>query len=103
MTICISDLENKKNIEKIIIHSLDNSLYQASVIINGEEKYITDNDGKLLRSFNILNFQSMFKKFTTDNIVMRHQSAYDEMIAQPLRIDSNAIEIPVGNADLAAD
>lgn len=103
MTVCISELENKQNIEKIIIHSLDNSLYQASVITNGEEQYITDNDGKLLRSFNILNFQSMFKKFSIANIVLRHQSAYDEMIAQPLRTDSNAIEIPVGNADFAAD
>lgn len=102
MTICISKLNQLKNIDKIVIHSLDNSLYQASVIVDGQESYITDKDGKLLRGFNVLNFQALFTKLNT-NVVMQHQSAYDEMIGQPLRTDSNAIEIPIGNAELAAE
>lgn len=103
MAVDISTLKKSTRIDKVIIHSLDCSLYQASIIIDGEEHYLTDKKGKMLRSFNLLSFQAMFQPFTVTEMVMRHQSAYDEMIGQSTRIESNAMEVPLGNSDLAAD
>ncbi|WP_419811730.1 DUF6482 family protein [Bacterioplanoides sp.] len=103
MTIRISKLKQVNRIEKVIIHSLDLCLYQASVVINGEEHYVTDNNDKLLRSHNVLSFQAMFEKFPVQAFVIKHQSAYDEMVGQPIRQGSNAIEVPFGNNQLAAD
>ncbi|UTW49028.1 DUF6482 family protein [Bacterioplanoides sp. SCSIO 12839] len=103
MTIRIRDLKKVKTIEKVIIHSLDLCLYQASVMIDGEEHYVTDDKGKLLRSYNVLSFQAMFEKFPAQSFVIKHQSAYDEMVGQPVRECSNAIEVAYGNNQLAAE
>lgn len=100
MTVKISALKKVERIEKVIIHSLDLCLYQASVIINGQEEYLTDDQGKLLRSFNVLSFQAMFEKYPIAELVVRHTSAYDEMVGQPVRDVSNAIEVPFGRNKL---
>lgn len=102
MKITMRELRKHKAIEKVIIHSLDMCLYQASAIVEGKEYYLADKQGKLLRSFNILEFQAMFQGLPVGNVVLRQQSAYDEMVGQPIRQQSNAIEVPLGNADFAA-
>ena len=42
MLIQLSKLEKFFFIEKVIYHSLDLSLYQVSVLIDGENYYVTD-------------------------------------------------------------
>lgn len=98
----MAELRRFKVIDKAIIHSLDMCLYQASVIVEGAEYYVADKNGKLVRSFNILDLQAMLAQLPVANIVLRQQSAYDEMIAQPVREQANTIELPLGNADLAS-
>ncbi|MCH2041685.1 MAG: DUF6482 family protein [Saccharospirillaceae bacterium] len=100
MTIKISALKKRDHIEKVIIHSLDLCLYQASAIIDDKEEFITDDKGKLLRSHSVLSFQAMFEKYPIKNLVVRHTSAYDEMVGQPVREGSNAIEVPFGRNQL---
>ena len=46
MTISLNKLQKYFVIEKLIYHSVDLSLYQVSAIVEGEEHYITDNNGK---------------------------------------------------------
>ncbi len=41
----LSALEQFVQFDKLVIHSLEMSLYQASVIIDGDEHYITEEDG----------------------------------------------------------
>ena len=52
-----SNLIKYFSIDKLVYHSLDQSLYQVSVVIEGEESYISDDNGKLLRSHNLNQLQ----------------------------------------------
>ena len=95
MLMMLSQLRGLPKIDKVVIHSLDLSLYQASIFLDGEEYYIADNKGKFLRAFNILDLQKHFKGLKYDEMVVRHQSAYDEMIGQPGKeSDTNVLEVP---------
>ena len=52
-----SNLTKYFSIDKLVYHSLDQSLYQVSVIIEGKENSISDDNGKLLRSHNLNELQ----------------------------------------------
>lgn len=100
MKVLLNELHRYKLIEKAIIHSIDVALYQASLVIDGEEKYLADHEGKLLRYRNKLDFQALFKNLPIAAVVLRQQSAYDEMVGQPLRDGDNILEVPLGNSIL---
>jgi len=95
MTITINELQKLKHIPRIIIHSLDMSLYQAAAEVEGSEQMITDKHGRMLRSFSLLEMRTQFEGFSVGEIVLRHQSAYDEMVNQPVREVSNQLEVPL--------
>lgn len=99
MKITLQALRKRKEptIEKVIIHSLDQALYQVSVILDDKERYLADNNGQLLRSHNVLSLQAMFDGIKVEQMVLRQQSAYDEMIGQPGLSGSNTLEVPLGN------
>lgn len=101
MAITLIALRRTSNVEKIIIHSLDVSLYQASVMINGVEEYITDNTGKLIRSFNILDFQKMFRGINYGKMTLRQSSAYDEMIGHTGSSGINTMEVLIQDNNLS--
>jgi hypothetical protein len=101
MTISLHELQKLPRIETLVIHSLDLMLYQVSVELEGVEHYVTDNQGKLLRSHNLLSIQALFEGWPIDSMRLRQQSAYDEMIGQPIR-DSNQLEVPLGNNRLGS-
>jgi len=83
-------------VEKITIHALDLSLYQASAWIAGKEYFVTDNKGKLLRSFRRHAFQEEFRSVNFDQMVLRQESPYDEMVGHPPRAGGdNAMELPI--------
>ena len=97
MTISIKDLHHLRTIPKLIFHSLDCALYQVSVVTSDGEQMVTDSKGRLLRSLNLISLQAMFNDFPVQQQVLRQQSAYDEMVNQPLRSGSNQLEVPLGN------
>lgn len=86
--------------EKLIYHSIDLSLYQVSVVVEGEEHYITDEKGKFLRSVNLIELQKLLKNLPAIKSVLRHTSAYDEMIGGPEKISSNLLEVPLADNEL---
>ncbi|PHS00864.1 MAG: hypothetical protein COA68_04325 [Oceanobacter sp.] len=98
--VTLSELSKLSSIGKIIIHSLDMSLYQASAIINGSESVITDKSGRPLRERSSLALQTLFEHLPVTELVLRHESCYDEMINQPVRVGSNVIEVPLGRNQL---
>lgn len=100
MTISLKALQKQTEIEKVIIHSLDCALYQVSVIIDGEERYLIDDKGQFMRSHNKLSLQNLFESLPVRRMVLRQQSAYDEMVGQPSRGGDNALEVPLGNAGI---
>ncbi|MCV6588173.1 MAG: DUF6482 family protein [Marinobacterium sp.] len=101
MKIPYTDLPTLSHIDKVIIQAVDLCLYQLSISVNGDEFLVTDLDGRVLRSHNKLQLQGLFQNLPVSNFVLRHQSAHDEMVGQPVRTDSNQLEVPLGNTDLA--
>ena len=60
MKITLDECLSLKSIEKVVINSYEQSLYLVSVIVNGEERFVTDDRGNFLKSFNKLELQKLF-------------------------------------------
>lgn len=95
MKLALKNLQSLQPIEKLVIHSFECSLYQASVRRNGEDVFITDQQGRLLRSRSVLEMQAHFRDLEVVSMVLRQTTPYDEMIGQPLRTGDNALEVPL--------
>ena len=95
----IDTVEKHFTVDKIIYHSLEQALYQASVIIDGVEHAVEDAKGKRITTRNLLELQKKFTDVNCDNHVLRHESPYDEMIGGAEKGD-NAMEVPIGNNGL---
>jgi len=100
MTITLKQLRKAPCIDKLIIHSLDCSLYQVSVQLGDKELYVISDEGKFLRSHNKLSLQNLFTGMAVKCTVLRQQNAYDEMVGQPVRDGDNFLEVPLGNSDI---
>lgn len=98
MLITLNDLKLWKRIDKVVIHSLYPSLYQASVFDGDTEYYVAASDGNLLRGFNVLSMQGLFANLPVNQMVLQQYSAYDEMVGQPIRVKSNVLEVPLSIA-----
>jgi len=98
--IYLKSLRRGVEIDKVIVHSLDWSLYQASIVIDGQEQVLAGKDGRPVRARSMLQLEAMFEDFKVKEMVLRQESAYDEMINQPVRECSNRIEVPVGRNNL---
>ncbi|MGB0503327.1 MAG: DUF6482 family protein [Thalassolituus sp.] len=96
----ILELGKVPSVSKIIIHSLDMSLYQAFAVVDGVEHLVTDKAGRPLRERSSLALQTLFEEIPASEMVLRHESCYDEMINQPVRTSSNIIEVPLGRNKL---
>ena len=95
-----SNLTKYFSIDKLIYHSLDQSLYQVSVIIEGKEDYVSDSNDKLLRSHNLIELQKRMRKINAKKTVLRQDSAYDEMIGGPIKNSANTLEVPLNDNGL---
>ena len=92
----LTELAKITSVEKVCIHSLESNLYQLSIIVSGEEHYIQDVKGRFLTSHNKLDLQHLFSDKSVGSMVLCHQSAYDEMVGQPIG-EGNILEVPIGN------
>ncbi len=93
-------LNKRDPIEKVIIVSLDLALYQVNVLVDGQELLVSDKKGKPLRARNTLEIEALFEGYNVKDMVLRHESAYDEMVNQPTRQGSNRMEVPLGRNGL---
>ena len=99
----LSQLEQYSEVKKLIFNSLDSSLYTVSALISEgddtEEHMITDESEINLKGNNVLSLQKQLRKVKAVKHVIRHTSAYDEMIGGPLKA-TNEMEVPVGDNKL---
>ncbi len=95
----LSKLEKFFSVEKLVFNSLDVALYNVSAVIEGEEHMITDERGDHLLSRNLLNLQKLLRHVKSQKQVLRHASAYDEMIGGPTKT-SNVLEVSLGDNKL---
>lgn len=97
MSIAIKELTPGQYIEKVIILSLDLSLYQVSILVDGEEHTVVNSDRRPLRAHNKLELQSIFERFQVGEMVLRQRSCYDEMVGHSHSDCDNTLEVRLGN------
>lgn len=95
MKVIYKDLASK-HIEKLIINSLEQALYQAIVVIDGQEHVVWQSEQKTLITRNLTKMREYFEKMKISDVVLRHESAYDEMVGQPAKHGNNRLEVPLG-------
>ncbi len=93
MKISINDLRQSSEPFVMVIHSLEQALYQVTVIVDGEEALLIDEDGGIFRRHSLNAARDALQDVPLRQLTLRHSSAYDEMIGQPVRQESNALEV----------
>jgi hypothetical protein len=78
-----------------IVHSLQHALYQVTVIVDGHECVLTENDGKTFRRHSLSAVREALQVLPLASLTLKQHSAYDEMIGQPIREGENALEVPL--------
>ena len=97
MGITLTQLVEMQPLQKVVMHSLDMALYQASVVINNVEYFVLDPQGERLRAHSPLHIQKLFDHIAYQHMVLRHTSAYDEMCGQAVNAGNNTLEVSYGN------
>lgn len=94
MKLHVADLAKYPSLSKVIVHSLDQMLYIITVVIDGREHLLYRDDGRPFRTNRLSEIHSVLAPAIIEETVLRQQSAYDEMIGQPLREGDNTLEVP---------
>lgn len=79
----------------VIIHSLEQALYQVTLVIDQQERLLVENDGKTFRRHSLQQVREALQTMPVLSLRLRQQSAYDEMVGQPVRESSNALDVPL--------
>ena len=95
MKISLQQLQHSVGLTRVVIHSLDFSIYLAYAEFGGDPLLVTEADGKPLRTRNITEMKQRLAAVPLPALFLRHQSAYDEMIGQPIRQGDNGLEVPL--------
>ncbi|MDX1450958.1 MAG: DUF6482 family protein [Oleiphilaceae bacterium] len=96
MKIRFSELAKLPRIDKVIIHSLDQALYCIAIEHEGDSLHLVEDDGTLFKRHNLMLIRELLSPLHIELLVLRQQSAYDEMVGQPLREQDNTMEIVLG-------
>ena len=88
------------DISSVVIESVDLSLYIAHVRVGDNEHVITNRQGKVLKTRNLLEMQRLLRKAVSCEFFLRHRSAYDEMVGHAHRAADNSMELPLGREPL---
>lgn len=95
MKITLQQLQNSVGLTRMVVYSLDFSIYLAYADFGEESFLVTDSDGKPLRTSNLTAMKQRLAGVAAPELYLRQQSAYDEMVGQPLRDGANTLEIPL--------
>jgi hypothetical protein len=93
MKITLQQLQASTAVERVVIHSVDCSLYIAKATVAGVESLVTDGRGKTLKTRNLLDMKQHLVGVPVAELLLHQQSAYDEMVGQPVREAENTLEV----------
>ncbi|MEZ5573029.1 MAG: DUF6482 family protein [Halioglobus sp.] len=102
MRITVTALAQLDTHVPVVIHSLDRSLYQATVSVADTVQLLVDDRDKPLRWLSLAAARDALQGLPIATLTLRHQSAYDEMIGQPPGSRSNMLDIPLSVAPTQA-
>jgi hypothetical protein len=84
----------KRPVQRLVIESVDLSLYIAYAELDGCRYLVTDRDGRPLRTPNLLSMKERLAAIDAAERVLVQRSAYDEMVGSRATGD-NSLEIPL--------
>ena len=93
MKVTLQELAALGTVEKLVIESVDLSLYIARAVVEGEERLLADRHGATLKTRNLLEMKQQLAGLDVEQLVLRQRSAYDEMVGQPQWDCDNALEV----------
>jgi len=85
----------RAGIGRLIVESLDQSLYIASIELGGARVLLVGDDGKPLRTRNLVAMKALLAPLAAWPSVLRQRSAYDEMCGQSWAPADNTLEVPL--------
>ncbi|WOJ97797.1 DUF6482 family protein [Congregibacter brevis] len=92
MKVTLKDLKSR-SIDRVVIESVDLSLYIAHAYSVEGRLLIVEGDGKPLKTRNLLDMKSALSSLRGVAMVLVQRSAYDEMVGQSYVPTDNAMEI----------
>lgn len=95
MSISLPELAAREGPFRARVHSLERSLYQVTVFVDGREQLLLDAGGQIFRRRSINAVREALEELVLEELVLRQESAFDEMIGQPCRQGGNALEVPL--------
>ena len=92
-SITLSQLASVDSIDDVEIHSFDVALYTARLVIGEQQYRLLDNDLKPYRRRSIELIKKDLLACQVGGMALVQQSAYDEMVGQPVSQESNQLRI----------
>ena len=86
----------KQRVDRLIIESVDLSLYIAHAEFDGQRRLICDGAGGVLKTANLMAMKTLLVDIDARERVLSQRSAYDEMVGQGFEPADNRMEIPLG-------
>jgi hypothetical protein len=86
----------RKSLDRLVIESVDLSLYIAHAEIDGQRLLIVGDDGRPLRTANLMGMKERLAGLNAGERVLLQRSAYDEMVGQACQGGDNSLEIRLG-------
>ena len=93
MKISLQQLQASASVDRVVIHSIDCSLYIARATVDGVEKVVTDSSGATLKTRNLLDMKQHLADIAVGELLLEQRSAYDEMVGQPVRETDNTLRV----------
>lgn len=95
MKLSFRDLQRSNQKVVMVVHSLEQALYQVTVSIDGKDCLLTENNGRPFRRRSLSEVREALQVLPVQSLSLRHSSAYDEMVGQPTREQANTLEVPL--------
>ena len=95
MKLTFRELIRRQQPVVMVVHSLDQALYQVSLTLDGKQYLLSEDNGKIFRRHSLSEVREALQLLPVASVTLRQQSAYDEMIGQPVRDSDNTLEVPL--------
>ncbi len=89
------DLLKKGSVPRMVVESYDLCLYQCFADLGEGERLVWQTPTKTLTTHNLTAMREKLAKLKPAEVFLRQSSAFDEMIGQPNKTDSNALLLPL--------
>lgn len=81
-------------INELVIHSIEMGIYLAQVDYDNRVAFLVDQYNRPLRFLSVEQVKQSLSEATIKTAWLQHQSAYDEMVGGPEKVD-NSLRIPL--------